>query len=331
MAALTPKQTQQIKDIHARFVAGTFSETDVHAALMLLRFHSGKGDVRDLGDSIAHPERDRGRFFDRMRHNQEVLNNRGKKSGVIDGGPIITANTFAANINQSFARLGLAELALPQCDLLLLCGLSLLQGGTMKANENGSVEFGSIFLELTADAFVLQASIPVAAHGKTVRAQFTVASVPNEWLPICNPRATIKPDGLVQVEVAAGVPIIRGFAPFMTYLERAPAIHDGDIAKLLTDEANLQRAESGLLYLAQSGKAMPLHYDGGRLLVPGLPEYFRAQGEFSDALKRIASRLGACVHDDSGAHWFLDELGMPPDGFQAHWIGRASATCTRPL
>lgn len=76
---------------------------------------------------------------------------------------------------------------------------------------------------------------------------------------------------------------------------------------------------------------MPLRYHGSRLTVAGLPEFFRGGSDYERAPKAIRSRLEACVHDDSGAHWFLEALPLAPDGFHSHWVGRGPATCTRPL
>lgn len=329
MPSLTAKEFEHLKQLREKFAVGTFAETDVHAAMVLLRFHAGKGDVRDLGDTIAHAERDRGRFFDRVFTNQDLLNNLGKKAGVLDARPIITPNTFAANLNAALAKFGLAELPLTRCDLVLLCGLSLIQGASLKAKQ--SPRIGEIFLDLTADAFQLKAVTPVTNRGKQVGFAFTVATAPNEWIPICNPRATLKSNGTVEIAVANGVPTIRGFKPFMVYVERAPPIGQADIADLLIAEPKLRRTDAGVEYVSDAAEAMPLTFDGARLIVPGLPNYFIGKSEFANALQRIGQQLRACVHDDSGAHWFLGGMGIPHDGFHSHWVGKGSATCTRPL
>ncbi|MGH8285931.1 MAG: hypothetical protein ACRETT_09210, partial [Steroidobacteraceae bacterium] len=92
----------------------------------------------------------------------------------------------------------------------------------------------------------------------------------------------------------------------------------------------LSRTAEGMVFTPGEGTPMPLRYDGERLTVAGRPEFFRGGSQYEAILKAIHRALGACVHDDAGAHWFLP-LAVAPDGFHSHWVGRGSETCTRPM
>ena len=323
---MTAKQIQSLGELHARFSEGAFSETDVSALLVLLREKSRGGPILELANSIAHSERDSGLFFRRMKENRDVLNNLGKKSGVVHSGDLFSSDEFAQNLDNTFVRYGFASLARPISDLVLLCGLSLLQGGSAKAGK----KFGELSLALTSERIELHATVLISFQGKEVKATFPIASLVNRWIPVCNPRAPVTAQGPVRVTVVNASPIIDGFKPFEVYFERDPPISDNDV-KALATQLGLCEAGSELIYAPANGSPMRLRYDGKRLTVPGLPEFFKAGSDYEKVLKSARQLLVACVHDDSGAHWFLEGLEIAPDGFHCHWVGKGSANCTRPL
>lgn len=323
VATMTEKQVQQLCEFHARFCTGTFSETDVSALLVLLRHKSRGGAILELANSIAHSERNSGLFFRRLKENHGVLSNLGQKSGVVRGGDIFSSGDFAKNLDDTFVRYGLQSLALPVYDLIFLSALSLLQGGTAKAGT----EFGELTLELRGERFELRATTLVKTQGGEFSASFPIASVANQWIPVCNPRALISPRGPVRVAVVDSVPIIDGFKPFEVHIEREPAITKSDVQQLaallgLTERAN------GVAYAPSNRQIMTLRYDGRRLTVLGLPDFFRLGSDYERVLKAARLILGACVYDDARAHWFLEGLEVAPDGFHCHWVGKASYACT---
>lgn len=325
MATMTAKQVQHLGELHARLSAGVFSETDVSALLVLLREKSRGGPIQELAHSIVHSERDSGLFFWRMKQNHDLLNDFGRKSGVVHSGDIFSSDDFAQNLDDTFVRFGFPSLARPLDDLIFLCGLSLLQGGSVKAGNT----FGELSLAVTSERFELHATILVQFQGKEVRVAFPVASVTNRWIPVCNPRAHLSAQGAVRVSVVDLAPIIEGFKVFEVYIERLPPIAQSEVKELA---ARLGLAEQGndIVYSPASKPAMTLRYDGQRLTVRGLPPFFEAGSDYERILKSARSSLGACVHDDAGAHWFLEGLEVAPDGFHCHWVGKGSATCTRP-
>lgn len=297
------------------------------AVLVLLRDKSNGGPIMELAHSIAHSERNSGEFFRRVRENQSLLNYLGKRAGVLDARYILSNSEFASNVNETLRRHRFGELDRAVIDLILLCGLSLLQSGSVK----GGKTFGELQLALTSAHFELRADISIVHDGKSARVVFPLAAVANRWLPICNPRAHVQPTEPVSVKVENFVPIVEGFKPFEVHIERAPPVGEDDLAALLSSDPRLSRTPEGLAYMPAVGSVMELRYDGSRLTVAGLPAFFRGGSEYERELKAIRSRLGACVHDDSGAHWFVEGLAVAPDGFHSHWVGRGSPTCTRPL
>jgi hypothetical protein len=133
----------------------------------------------------------------------------------------------------------------------------------------------------------------------------------------------------MRVSVIDSAPIIEGFKPFEVHIEREPPIARSDV-KELAARLGLAELENGIVYAPANRPTMTLRHDGRRLTVPGLPDYFRAGSEYESVLKMARLSLRACVHDDAGAHWFLEGLEVAPDGFHCHWVGKGSATCTRP-
>lgn len=326
-STLNPKEQQRLTELHSCFKSGTFSETDVSALLVLLREKSKGGPIRELAHSIAHSERNSGKFFRRVRENQSLLNDLGKRSGILDARYIFSDPEFAADLNETLKTYGFVELDRGVIDLIFLCCLSLLQGGSMK----GGKTFGELHLALSSESFELRADMPVEHNGKTVRMVFPLAAVANKWLPVCNPRAHVNSTGPVVVKVESFTPSVSGFKPFEVHIERAPPIGESDLTGLVSSVPSLHRTTDGLIFTPTSGPEMTFRYDGSRLTIDGLPEFFRGGSEYERALRDIRLRLSACVHDDSGAHWFLENLPVAPDGFHSHWVGRGSATCTRPL
>jgi hypothetical protein len=283
----------------------------------------------ELAHSIAHSERKSGEFFRRVRHNQSLLNGLGKRVGMLEGRYIFSDSEFASNMNETLRRHGFDELDRVVTDLIFLCGLSLLQGGSVK----GGKTFGELHLVVTAGHFELRAKMPVEYEGKSVHAAFSLAAVANKWIPICNPRTHLDATGPVDVKVERFVPVINGFRQFEVHFERDLPIQSEELDWLVRSDARLSSTPDGLLFCPSFGEPMPMRYDGARLTVPGLPEFFRTGSEYEGALKTYRIQLMACVHDDSNAHWFLigPKLDLPPDGFHCHWVGWGSATCTRPL
>ncbi len=314
---MTAKQLQHLGELHARLSAGTFSETDVSALLVLLREKSRGGPILELAHSIVHSERDSGLFFKRMKENRDSLNNLGRKSGTVRSCEIISSDDFAQNLDDTFARYGLSSLGRPLDDLIFLWGLSLLQGGSVRAGKR----FGELSLVLTSERFELHATIQVKHQGQEVRVAFPVASVANRWIPVCNPRAHLSAQGSVQVTAVNSSPVVEGFKPFEVYIEREPPIAGIDVRDLAAGLGLIEQ-ESTLAYAPADRPVMVLRYDGRRLTVPGLPDFFRVGSDYELILKRVRLSLGACVHDDAGAHWFLEGLGIAPDGFHCHWVGK---------
>ena len=331
MPRLTPKQAEHFAALHARMVEGNFGEPEVSSFLVTLRQHCD-GTVKEVGNSIAHSERDSGRLFKRIRENLDALNALGTRVSEIRT-TLFTAEDFAVDLNASLARCDEGHLPRETCDLIFLCGLSLIQGGTMRGKKHAEA-FGRLSVAVSAAEIELHATIPITLPGKQpVPVVFPVTSVPNRWIPLCNPRAHVRPKSTITVDVKNFRPTILGLPEFNVHVERAPPIDAAELHALVNAMPRLRESVGGLEYTSGDGRAMPITFDGTRLSVSGLPEFFVAGSEFSDALKVIATTLRACVHDDANAHWFLEGtlFPTPPDGFHCHWIGRASATCTRPM
>lgn len=327
---MSPKEQQLLAKLCERFESGTFSELDVSCLLTLLRDSVGNGPVRELAQHIAHRERNSGAFFHRIRDNKRALDKLGKKPGRVVSGDVFSSVEFAHSLNGALTRFGMRELGAEITDLVFLCGLSLMQGTRV---SDGRTSFGELSMCLTAERFLLCAQIAVKHDRRAVPVIFVVLSVSNHWLPVCNPRATIEAANTVSVSVARGIPIIDGYKPFQVYVERDPPITESELVAGIAADTRLSRPDAQSVCAIPAGRGeLALRWDGKRLIVPGRPEYFAAGSEYVDILRSLSRRLGACVHDDARAHWFLESphTPLPPDGFHCHWVGRGSATCNMP-
>ncbi len=323
---MTPKELQHLTTLHGRLAAGTFSETDVSAFLMILRAHAGNGSLKELSHHMAHNERDRGKFFKRILANKEAIDNLGRKPGKIVSGDVFTVDDFGKELNRALKKVKLAPLPVAKIELIVICIMSLLQGGTFKKGKN----FAELSLIATTADFQLCATVTCRHKGKDVRVQFVVLTVPNRWLPICNPRAHLDPDNLVIAKVEDDILHLQGFKPFEVYIERDPPFDLDDIDLALAKDPRISRTDSKTLRaLAKDGSTLNIRWDGTRLTMDGRPEHFQSSSEIADVIRQLAERLGGCVHDDSAAHWFLPGLTVADDGFHSHWVGSGGPNCNR--
>ena len=104
---MTPKELQQLASLRSRIAGGSFTETDVSALLIVLRNHIGDGPLRELSHHMAHNERDRGRFFQRILANKTALDNLGQKPGKLVSGDVFTAAELGIQLNRALKQVGL--------------------------------------------------------------------------------------------------------------------------------------------------------------------------------------------------------------------------------
>ena len=173
--SLNLKERQRLAELHKSFKGGTFSETDVSVHLILLRDRSNGGPIKELADSIANSERNSGEFFRRVREIHSLLNDLGKRSGVLDARYIFSDSEFVRNLNETLRRNGFDELDPRVIALIFLCSLSLLQSGSVK----GGRTFWELHMALTSERLKPRVNIPIVHNGNTVHVAFPLASVAN--------------------------------------------------------------------------------------------------------------------------------------------------------
>jgi hypothetical protein len=322
---MTPKERQRLEQLRAAIEIGSFTESDASALLMILRETIGNGPLKELSHHIAHSERDKGRFFKRILANQQVLENLGHKAGVLKSGDLFTVADFGRDLNKSLSQCGLGPLESYAIAQLLVCIMSLLQGCTYVKGK----KFAELSVGATSEHICLWATVKFQNKGREVAAKFVVLSVPNRWLPICNPRASIEPIGLLEVVATDGDIELTGFNPFRVQIERDPPITKAAVDAVVEADARLTWLGSTIIRATASDVTASIEWDGLRLTLDGLPEYFRSGSEMAGVIQNLALQLGACVHDDSNAHWFLPGLKIADDGFHSHWVGNAGPTCNR--
>lgn len=258
--------------------------------------------------------------------NQKTLAKFGRKPGQVVSGSVFSTAEFAGNLSAALTRHDLPNLDLAIAEIVMLCGMSLIQGGTLRRGN----DVAPLTLVLADNHLALYATAEFPYKSKSVNAAFVVLSIENKWMDNCNPRAHIKPAGPARVEARAHSVLISGFAPFMVHIERNPPILHDELVKAVEVIGGLSIVDGGLQFRDETNRRVLLAYDGQRLSIDGTRQNFSRNAPCGDAVRRLALHLGACVHDDARAHWYLqgEGFGIPEDGFHSHWIGHAGERCT---
>lgn len=306
------KQTALLSDLHSRFLAGNFGEIDVHSLLALLRDDSpASGPVRELGDFIAHRERDRGKVHRYLTEMKTILDRLGTQEDVLRVGVVFTDEVIAKAIDTELARHGLAALSAVRHRQIQLAILSTLQQVAL-VDSRGS-QFGVLELSITRDLIQLLGVVTLAKP-PGVRVAFPALTIPNDCFPIHAQHAHVKPTGLLNVVVRGGATILEGVKPYEIHVGRKREKGKPQPAPITWPEVEAALAGlpiSGMRPAAEEfdvpaadGSDVAFILRAGRLSFGGRTEHFAVDSPVWQCALVLKHRLNARVYDDTGGYLF---------------------------
>jgi len=152
------KEHAILNDLHALVRTRRFHERDVLALLILLRLHAPAGSaVRELGDFIAHREKDRGLLKSALDRLKAFVQGSGERTLTVQ--PILTASALCASLNRIFGTSGLALFDDTDADDILVAAMCLLQDVQL---VDASAPFGRLLLARTASELMLLGVVRLA-------------------------------------------------------------------------------------------------------------------------------------------------------------------------
>lgn len=133
------KEHQLIGDLIQRICARTFHERDILALLILLRAHAPeKSPIREVGDFVAHREKDRGMLKTYM--HQVVAFAEASINGTsaqIKIESVYSSRDFYESLNAVLTEFNISKVSIDVADDVLVCVMSVLQ--EVRLHHNNTV------------------------------------------------------------------------------------------------------------------------------------------------------------------------------------------------
>lgn len=177
------KEERLIVEVHRRIKDCSFHERDILALLILLRPYAEIGSpVRELGDFVAHREKDRGALKNYIQHvvrYVEAIANRNAGQAKIEA--VHSSAAFHASLNVVLSALKLDGLAIYESDSVLVCVMSLLQDVRLFHNKD---EIGRLGLYKYSNELWLCGMIEMPPF-LGIQVVFPALIVQNRYCPTC--------------------------------------------------------------------------------------------------------------------------------------------------
>lgn len=195
------KESHLVADLHQRITSRSFHERDILGLLILLRDHAADASpVRELGDFVAHREKDRGALKKYVQHVAAYLEAAVKRTPAqVKIEFVHSRAAFCDSLNAVFARFSLPPLPAHLGDDVLACVMSLLQDVRLFHNrkEIGRLGLGRFNNELWLCAAVVEPS-------KGVHMVFPAFGVPNRYCSAGDVQRLGAFSGLVEARCTEG-------------------------------------------------------------------------------------------------------------------------------
>lgn len=179
------KEERLIGELYHRIKDYSFHERDILALLILLRPYADIGSpVRELGDFIAHREKDRGALKNYVQHVVRYVEAVAHKtSGQAKIEVVHSSGAFHDSLNIVLSKLELAALTTNEADSILVCVMSLLQDVRVFHNKDeiGHLGLCKYFNELWLCGII---EMPQFLG---IRVVFPALIVQNRYCPTCAP------------------------------------------------------------------------------------------------------------------------------------------------
>ena len=173
------KGNQLIEYYYKKFKERTFDEKDVSNFLILVR-ESVRGikSIRELGDFIAHREKDKGFVQEYLQETERILNNLGKINTVLKIQEVFSFKEIKNGFNTLFRNKGFEKLPNDTINDIVLCIISLLQDVKL-LEQKSKREIGNLCFAISSKQVFLMGNIKILNNGKYVNVQFPVLSTKN--------------------------------------------------------------------------------------------------------------------------------------------------------
>ena len=177
------KEASLVKHYYDKLRSLSFDEKDIYALMILLR-ESSKGQepvVWELGNFVAHRERDRGEFWDVLSRTKSFFNADGIKLGdKFEVKPVFNDQEIKDSFNSLFRRLGFAPVCDEAANGIALCVISLLHAARIM--NNGGAEVGVLLFAYDKQYVYLFGRFSVQDMAEFSHLEVPVLRIQNHYL-----------------------------------------------------------------------------------------------------------------------------------------------------
>jgi hypothetical protein len=304
---LDRKEVALLAELRRRIAIGTFDELDVHSLLALLREYTNKKDpLHELGDFVAHRERDRGAFHQYLSATKQAIDASGTR--IIKIAEIYSEREIAESLNSAFSAQNLPPLDARQNRAVQLAAMCMLEDAAM-VNDQGST-FGQLRVVFTRAQVQLLGEVDVGYMG--ARVAFPALSIQNDFFPMLGPNAYIRPSELIQVRFVAGSAHLSGIKPYELHVARKRERDKAEPRPI--DWSEVLEAITGIPLIAvrhddrefevgAGQSVVRFRLSDGRLTFPWLTEYDLPTQDVLRLALLLKQRLAARLFDDTGGYF----------------------------
>jgi hypothetical protein len=199
------KEKQLVVNYHDKIINKEFDESDIYIFLMLLREKfDNKTPLRELGDFIAHREKNRGYIYDYLLDNKRKLDDVHNKTvppegRLIESKEVFTIKQIKDQYNRYFKEWGLTLFSTSMVNDIVLCVMSLFQN--IAIQNRHKQEIGVLRFGISQKDIVLNGLVEIK-NAANVKASFPVMMVPNIYCkcePIDEYGSWRNIDGIVEI------------------------------------------------------------------------------------------------------------------------------------
>ena len=161
----------------------SFDEKDIYALMILIREASRDHEpvLWELGNFVAHRERDRGEFWGVVSKTKAFFNADGIKLGdIFEVKPVFNDQEIKDAFNSLLGRLGFAPLSNESADGIVLCIISLLHASRI-LNKDGA-EVGELLFAYDKLFIYLFGRFSVQTMAEFTHLQVPVLQIQNHYL-----------------------------------------------------------------------------------------------------------------------------------------------------
>ena len=177
------KEASLVKHYYDKVRSLSFDEKDIYALMILLR-ESSKGQepvVWELGNFVAHRERDRGEFWHALSRTKSFFNADGTKLvDVFEVKPVFNDQEVKDSLNSLFGRLGFGPVCDEAANGILLCIISLLHAARIM--NKGRDEVGVLLFAYDKQYVYLFGRFSVQRMTQFSHLQVPVLQIQNRYL-----------------------------------------------------------------------------------------------------------------------------------------------------